>query len=283
MIAHHVRKRYLRTASAGPNPHTPAHPPTACAGASAARRPDATTSGGGEGDRRPNEFLSANRRHRFEQHETNERCPEGTTAHVAMEYSSASTRSPTAPTRLETRGARRRRARMVHRTPAPRDDATRHRRRWRRRRRRGTHRSPVGPPLRPASPSPRTRSLLPSSTPHGTVTLTDLVFCTTPLPEHEPQYSSTCRRDDTDRARRGSARRRVWSGRAPRARALFAVAATITLRLRDRRRAPCLSRRVVRIVPACCASGARSYRPARRCRGRWGRSSASGSCRAAYA
>mmetsp|Transcript_28654 Transcript_28654/g.42426 ORF Transcript_28654/g.42426 Transcript_28654/m.42426 type:complete len:213 (-) Transcript_28654:534-1172(-) len=53
------------------------------------------------------------------------------------------------------------------------------------------YKSPAGPPLGPASPSPLTRSLLPSSTPGGMVTLICFVFCVKPCPEQVPQYSST--------------------------------------------------------------------------------------------
>mmetsp|Transcript_33228 Transcript_33228/g.84680 ORF Transcript_33228/g.84680 Transcript_33228/m.84680 type:complete len:258 (+) Transcript_33228:446-1219(+) len=56
---------------------------------------------------------------------------------------------------------------------------------------RKTYRSPGGPPLAPASPSPRTRSRLESSTPGGMVIVSCLLFLFTPLPSHEPQYFST--------------------------------------------------------------------------------------------
>mmetsp|Transcript_24806 Transcript_24806/g.72706 ORF Transcript_24806/g.72706 Transcript_24806/m.72706 type:complete len:262 (+) Transcript_24806:621-1406(+) len=56
---------------------------------------------------------------------------------------------------------------------------------------RKTYRSPDGPPLGPASPSPRTRSRLPSSTPGGIVIVICLLFFCTPLPSHVPQYFST--------------------------------------------------------------------------------------------
>mmetsp|Transcript_34007 Transcript_34007/g.84756 ORF Transcript_34007/g.84756 Transcript_34007/m.84756 type:complete len:262 (+) Transcript_34007:766-1551(+) len=57
--------------------------------------------------------------------------------------------------------------------------------------RRKTYKSPAGPPLGPASPSPRTRSLLPSSTPGGILILICLLRFCTPFPSHPPQYFST--------------------------------------------------------------------------------------------
>merc|ERR1712070_1066558 len=54
-----------------------------------------------------------------------------------------------------------------------------------------TYKSPEGPPFGAASPSPRTRSLLPSWTPGGIVTVSCFERLTTPLPSQEPQYFST--------------------------------------------------------------------------------------------
>mmetsp|Transcript_23635 Transcript_23635/g.75665 ORF Transcript_23635/g.75665 Transcript_23635/m.75665 type:complete len:452 (-) Transcript_23635:338-1693(-) len=56
---------------------------------------------------------------------------------------------------------------------------------------RKTYRSPEGPPFGPASPSPRTRSRLPFSTPGGIVTVSCLERLFVPRPSHEPQYFST--------------------------------------------------------------------------------------------
>mmetsp|Transcript_36843 Transcript_36843/g.78600 ORF Transcript_36843/g.78600 Transcript_36843/m.78600 type:complete len:246 (-) Transcript_36843:429-1166(-) len=56
---------------------------------------------------------------------------------------------------------------------------------------RKTYKSPDGPPLGPASPSPRMRSLLPSCTPGGMFTFSFFERFNTPLPSHEPQYFST--------------------------------------------------------------------------------------------
>mmetsp|Transcript_4507 Transcript_4507/g.7468 ORF Transcript_4507/g.7468 Transcript_4507/m.7468 type:complete len:206 (-) Transcript_4507:428-1045(-) len=56
---------------------------------------------------------------------------------------------------------------------------------------RKTYRSPDGPPFGPESPSPRTRSRLPSSTPGGIVIVICLLFFCTPFPSHVPQYFST--------------------------------------------------------------------------------------------
>mmetsp|Transcript_3557 Transcript_3557/g.5380 ORF Transcript_3557/g.5380 Transcript_3557/m.5380 type:complete len:220 (+) Transcript_3557:383-1042(+) len=53
------------------------------------------------------------------------------------------------------------------------------------------YKSPEGPPLGPASPSPLTRNLFPFSTPGGIVTLICLVLETIPCPLQVPQYSST--------------------------------------------------------------------------------------------
>ena len=50
-----------------------------------------------------------------------------------------------------------------------------------------TYRSPEGPPFSPASPSPPSLILVPSSTPLGIFTDNFLFFLTHPLPEQLPQ------------------------------------------------------------------------------------------------